>query len=427
MSYLENISLVNRIKVFTILGAKSNDSFNFNSNLLSNDPIKLLLDLLGTILGTGFIKTLFAKLIVSFIKELEPLIKDQFKRNNISNSSNQPTYNFLLPVPMSLLDFNDMFKQDPNTVEGRNLMPNNSFQFDFYNNVLNGNNNGNYFSNQMNVNYSNSTNIALISNNNPISTLSRQKQLDLMVDSIPLLDANFIAVMVIDAIFGNISKKKSINGIKNDLLLDNIINNIIEDKDDKETFSLTIENLQKLNDDANKIKKGINVLDFGCGETNLSLPNNFLDDNINIDLVLKVESALNTSLNNSGVANNEAITNNYYNNITKKLLLIMIKNLLFSPQMIIFLLVQNKLIHNKYININTNININEIINIIELIKDNFGLIKFLICYIKNRFLEYMFNFFKTQLLKLILPVLKKILIEKLIAYKKSITSLVKPK
>ena len=83
MSYLENISLVNRIKVFTILGAKSNDSFNFNSNLLSNDPIKLLLDLLGTILGTGFIKTLFAKLIVSFIKELEPLIKDQFKRNNI--------------------------------------------------------------------------------------------------------------------------------------------------------------------------------------------------------------------------------------------------------------------------------------------------------------------------------------------------------
>ncbi len=415
MGFLDTTSLINQIKSFTTLAknAKDDDFFNVDSGF-SGGAIETLLNLISVILGGEILKMILAKLFNEFIKQIIPLLFSQLKSLNITNSSNQTIGLFSIPIPMSLLDHNENFKQSPNTVEGRTLMPNGSFNNEFYENVLNGNKNHNFFNNSLNATYSDTLNIVTFSNNN--NSGSKQQFLDNMLENMPTIDSKQTSILTVNSIYGNVSKKKSISAIKNGLILDEYINNIINNNVDSDVFLITIDGLQKLDDNTNKIKNGINVIDFGCGGVNLTLPNDFFDKNYLTDAFILIDEALNTSLNNANLDNNEAIKDNYRKNVTNKMLLTLIKEIILSPQMIIFLITQSNLVGGKLKNIN---------NIKELIEQYMGLIKFLICFIKNKFIQYIFDFFKKELLKLILPVIKLILKEKLLAYKNTLTSLIR--
>jgi hypothetical protein len=416
MSFLGTSSLINQIKSFTSL-AKSNsdDFFNLDSGFITG-PIDMLMNLISTILGGEVLKQILVKLFKEFVGQIIPILLSQLKILNISNSSNQNVGNFSIPIPMSLLDHNENFKQLPNTVEGKTLMPNGSFNSEFYENVLNGNKNHNFFNNSLNASYSDVLNLVTFSNN--ATNISKQKFLDDMLDNMPTIDSKQVSILTVDSMFGNVSKKKSINAIKNGLLLDGYIDNIVNGAVDGDVFKITIEGLQKLDDDANKIKNGINTLDFGCGDANLTLPSDFFEKNYLMDAISLIDEAINSSLNDSGIDNNEAIKDNYNKSVTKKMLSTLIKETIFSPQMLIFLITQTNLVGGKLKLVN---------NIKELIEQYMGLIKLLICLIKNKFIQYIFDFFKKTLLALILPVIKMILKEKLLAYKNTLKSLIKIK
>lgn len=417
MSFLESTSLINRIKSFTSLAKNANNDnfFNIDSGLISG-PVETILNLISTILGGEVLKTILSKLFNEFIKQIIPLLLSQLKFLNITNSSNQSVGSFSIPIPMSLLDYNENFKQPPNTVEGKTLMPNGSFNSEFYENVLNGNKNHNFFNNSLNASYSELLNLVTFSNNN-VNFGTKQQFLDNMLDTMPTIDSKQVSNLTVDSIFGTISKKKSVNAIKGVLTLDNYIENIMNGaSSNDDVFLITIDGLQKIESEADKIKRGVNNLDFGCGEGTLSLPSDFFDKNYLTDAFILIEKALDESLNNANIDNNDAIKDNYRKDVTKKMLLTLIKELIFSPQMLIFLIMQSNLVGSKLKTIN---------NIKELIEQYMGLIKFLICFLKNKFIQYIFDFFKKALLALILPVIKLILKEKLLAYKNTLKSLVK--
>src|SRR5688572_32443796 len=123
MGFLENVSLVNQIKVFTTFRNTNSDEqqVNESSNLNQNDPLLFLLDLVSLILGSGFLRTILAGFLSDLLVSLDGEVKNFIKGNNTTENSNGSVGAFNLSVPMSLIDFNDNFKIDPSTLEGRQI------------------------------------------------------------------------------------------------------------------------------------------------------------------------------------------------------------------------------------------------------------------------------------------------------------------
>ena len=412
MGFLDNVSLVNQIKVFTSLNKNSEEiPLNVDSFLNSTDSLLFLLDIISSILGTAFLKSILSAFLNDLLLNLGNEIKTFLKSNNTSQISSSNSGNFSLSIPMSLLDFNDLFKIDPNSIEGSQIFKSGSFNSSFYNDVLNGNNSSTAFGGGTQLAYNQSTNNVSVGSNNMQG--SNESNLNSMLDNINIIDPTLVTNLIIDSLFHTVSRKKSTTGIKNDLQIENVINNILQEN--QNPFDIQIENLAQYEVEAKKIKAGVMTLDLGCDDENLILDKNFLTQNFN-NPILQLDSALNSVLDNNQQTRNSAIDDKFYKSASSNLLMNIIKTVLLSPQMIIYLLIRALLLNG-----NTQIPL----NIIDFLAQQYGLIRLIICYIKNKFVAYVFNMFRRELLRIILPVLKKIVKEKLLTYKNILVSLVK--
>jgi hypothetical protein len=416
MGFLDNVSLVNQIKVFTALNTtqrQDEKQVNNSSNLNKEDTLLFLLDIISLILGSTYLRIILSAFLNDLLGSLDDEIKKFLKTTNNTQLSNTPATAYNLTLPMSLLDYNDQFKIDPKSIEGSQIYTNGSFNTLFYNNVLNGNNSSSFFGGLVSASYSQNTNLVGLGANNIQG--DKESHLNALLDSITLIDTQYVINATLDALFNTVSKKKSITGIKNELLVDNALGSMLKDQDENEAFSLEIENVSQYEVEAKIIKSGTMALDFGCDIQDMSLDRDFLNQTFS-NPILRFESALNTVLQDNGTQNNQAIGDNFYKTSSSKLLLNLIKAILLSPQMIMYLLIRTLLLNGV-----TTIPLNAI----DLLKQQFGLTKLIACHVKNKFVDFAFNLFRRELLRIILPVLKRIVKEKILSYKNILISLVK--
>lgn len=416
MGYFDNISLVNQIKIFTTLKSSKDDEpqFNPNSNLDSSDPLLFLLDLISLILGSAFLRVILSGFLNDLLGSLDKEIKNSLKASNNTETSNTTQSSFNLIIPMSLLDYNDTFKIDPNSIEGKQIYTDGSFNKDFHNNVLNGNNSSSFFGGTIQMSYDQDSNNVSIGQNNIND--DKETYLNKTSSNIKIIDVEQINNTLLDSLFNTVSRKKSIKGINTDIELEGIINNILGGKDENESFTIEVGGVEKYEVEAKRIKSGLMVLDFGCDTENLNLDKSFLNQTFE-NPIIRLESALNEVLNSNSVDSDKSAINDKFNkDASKKLLLNVIKAILLSPQMIIYLLIRQLLL-------NGNATIPN--NAKDFLSSQYGLVRLIICFIRNKFVEYVFKLFKKELLKLVLPVLKEIVKEKLLSYKNILVSLVK--
>jgi hypothetical protein len=419
MSFSKNTKLVNKIKIFTTLLANKKKDINLNkdSNLNKKDPLLFLIGLISLIVGVGYLRTILSDLLNRLLPSLDSKLRDVLTSNNTTEQSNINASNFSFSVPMTLVDYNDKFKIDPNSIEGTKLRDN-KFMKDFSDNVLN-KGTGTFFGGLVQMNFDKTTNSIKIGNTSP-PTISKEEYMNQILSNIKVVDTKTVSNMMLDSLFNTISRKKSLNGIKNDLSIEDIIKNILNGLESTEAFKISLENIYEYEVQAKNIKSGKMVLDFGCGVENLSLDKDFLNNNFQ-DPLLELENALDNALNNSGINSNPAIMDNFYSNAIHKMLLNAIKGVVFSPEMIFYLLMRN-------VQFSGNVNAPNIPkDPTEYLKQQYYIVKCIICELKNQIIDYVFQMFKRELLKLVLPVIKEIVKEKILSYKNILLSLVKSK
>lgn len=417
MSFLKNTKLANKIKVFTTLSSNKKKDANLNkdSNLNKKDPLLFLIGLISLIVGVGYLRTILSDLLNRLLPSLDSKLRDVLTSNNTTEQSNINASSFNFSVPMTLIDYNDKFKIDPNSIEGTKLRSDNKFMKDFYDNVLN-KGSGTFFGGLVKMDFDKTTNSIKIGNTSP-PNISKEEYMNKILSNIKVVDSKTVSNMVLDSLFNTISRKKSLNGIKNDLSIEDIFKNILNGLEATDAFKISIENVYEYEVQAKNIKSGKMVLDFGCGVENLSLDKDFLNNNFT-DPLLELENALDNTLNNSGIDSNPAIIDNFYSNAIHKMLLNAIKGVVFSPEMIFYLLMRNA-------QFSGNENIPK--DPTEYLKQQFHIVKTIICELKNQIIDYVFQMFKRELLKLVLPVIKEIVKEKILSYKNILLSLVKSK
>lgn len=414
----KGVSLVNKIKVFTSLAKKKvKETFNTDSSLNGKDPILFLLGLISLIIGAAYLRTVLSGVLNKLLPTIDDKIRELLKFNNITEQSSSFNLNFSIGIPMTLVDYNDKFKIDPNTIEGQKAIPSGTFTYDFRNNVLNGEKQKKIFGDLIEAKFNENQNIVSIGSIGT-STSSKEEYLNNILSNIKVVDTKMVTDMTLDALFNTISKKKSLNGIKKELELEGIIQNILDGLDSDDSFEISIEGVSEYEINAQKIKSGVMVLDFGCSVENLSLDRDFLNKTFN-DPLLQLEEALNNTLNSNEIDNNTAILENFRTNAIQKILMNIIKGILFSPEMIFYLLIRN-----LQFGADGNLQLSNVPkDPKEYLKQQYSLIKIIICKVKNELIEYIFQMFKKELLKLVLPVIKEIVKEKILSYKNILLSL----
>lgn len=434
------MSLIDKKKnIFTTIGAYSSmgdtkkqpePTIKFSSINNGKDIVPLLLDILKVTVGSKALQDLTGEVFGKFIDIIEPQLKTTLKNQTIQYNSNDKLPNDFkqngYEIPLKNIDINNKFKVDPKTKSGNLVYDQSvpSFDNSAYDAIQNSGTDIKF--GNLSLNYNNTSNSFnykpnLENNSDPsISDFTTS-----FIDNTTIINKKEFITKTLNSIYGTISntENKTLEEISNELQVEKMIENLINDDD---SFSLTSEELNQIQKDAEDIRNGGIYYDMGCGlmEAKLSIDDfaNLINSISGSTDTHGIGKALNDSIDkslegNEGLANNsDTVRDGFFSRLFKKILNTLVQAITTAPQIRTILGIVSGFQNNGKIDIGNP-------------KEDLKKFKaFLICMIKKAMEmlnKFIYDIVVGFLISLITPLLKKIVKEKINQYSQTIKSLTK--
>jgi hypothetical protein len=418
---------------------KLESTYNFNSlNNASKEPITFMIDLISIVTGSSNLKNLVALILIRVLGKLEQSIKNEIKKLIITPNADVKLGDFIgsnnltFDMDISTFDRRKEYSINPNLPEAKNsfkTVSNNNVVDDFDSKMktMLYNNQSVTIYDIINMSFNPSNRKVNVQIANP--NIKASNFINTYVDSMVIINKEKLVYELMDYMFGFLSnKKKSKAQIKTDLEINELMKQILEQEGDIDLISYRFSEdlLNQIENDVENISNGIVVYDYGCGniESNITTENvDALNDSLDtndIDLVSNnLDNLYNSSLPDN--TNDSAIKDSFYKNFIKGLVLILTRNIIFTPKLKLFLVLA-KLLKNP------DNDFKQQINNLTTYRDDLNEFKRLItCLapkIKDEITEFIFTQLKKYLKKLVIPVAKAIIEEKAAAYARILKSLI---
>lgn len=424
-------SIINEISVLSSIGKTAelpDQNFTFPSVNIKNEPIPFMLDLLTACIGSEALQRTTGQIITNFIRNVEPDLKSNIKKQSVTfNSDKQLPTLFSTTgyeIPTKKIDLFSNLKTDPSSSEGLLLYQNNVNSFDqkAYNAIINPNTDV-VFGN-MKMNYNDITDNMTIKPVNPTDTIGTF--INDYIDNITIIDEKQFTSQVMEAMYGTISNstKKPLNSILEEEKVRNLINKIVEDGN---VANITDEELEQIQRIASNKLNSIIPVDVGCSIIDSVLFLTDINSLINATTgntdPIAIGSAFEKVMNDTfgripqqtNPTNKNAIRDGYFKLLIKTITNAIVIALTSTPQIRVLITMVNGFKNNDNVAFPNNISddINSLRNYINCIGKSAG----------SLISEFIFNLLKVELLKIIIPVTRLIIKEKLEAFIRIIQSL----
>jgi hypothetical protein len=322
-------------------------------NDTNNDPVDFLVDIIITMLGSEKLEQTVTNTVSKLFKKenkqengksLEENLKDMlYKSLKVKNDSTLIPAEFITTgyrVPVKAIDLFDIYKINPTTTTGKLIYGTdiNNFNYTFQKNVLMNSSNTNE-AKDAGINgvvfKSDNTGLlvdilgkATIPSDTTINTFFHEIIMD---EQFKLFDTKKIMTDIVDSIYNFLSKEKTKGSLQMDELIKAMVDNISNEREIDTVFDFNPKMLSEIESNVNKRKNGSYVLDLGCSVSDIQI------DLTLINNMLNPETFSNTILNPIAISgnetNNQALKENLHRGILKSLLMVILKNTLFSPRL----------------------------------------------------------------------------------------------
>jgi hypothetical protein len=422
--------------VFTTIGAytsyiqntnnkspKSIDTFTSINN--KNDIVPFLLDILKSLVGSVGLKDLIGNLFTEFINNVEPQLKNLLKKQMIQYNSSDPLPNNFkstgsgIIIPLKKIDIYGKLKTSPNSEVGKLLYNNSKPNFDsiVYNAIKNGSTET--YLGFLEVRYDSSTDGVILKSSSTASSKTIGNWYNDYIDDTSIIHKKEFMTNVMNSIYGTTTniQKKSIDEVFKELQVDKTLENLIDNDDD--SFDLSQKDIDDLLQKSKEMVEGVVYYDMGCGLISASLPmsgmtnviNQISNSNDPYAVGNAVDATVDQSTASDAVAkeNKQTIKDGFFQRLIKIITLMLTKIMTTS------------------IEIKTLMIINSILQGGDGsgdFKNNKAVIKCLVKEAMKLIIEYIFKIVVTLMVAFLVPIVKKIIIEKINQYIGVIKSLI---
>lgn len=422
-------SIVTDISVFSSIGKtpKLPDQKNTYPSISNkNEPVPFMLDLLTACIGSEALQRTTGNVMTGFIRNVEPNLKTSLKKQSVSYNSNQPLPSGFASgygVPVNKIDLFNKLKVDPASSSGSLLYGGtpNTFDKAAYN-AISSPGSDVVFGN-IKMNYDSSLDHMVIK---PLNASDNTGSfVNSYIDNLKLVDEKEFTTNVMEAIYGttsNVNKKKSNTLVEEEkmrLLIKKLLNGDKVEISDEELQALQIAA-------ANKVNGNVQV-DVGCSiiDSNVSLDQlaALIASNTGSTDPVHVGNNYNTLMENSfgknpaqvNPQNKNAVRDGFFKHLIDTITQTIVMALTSTPQIRVLTLLLTGFKNNGNFGFPTNIvdDINAHKNFAQcLATDASALMN-----------QFIFNLLKTELLKIVIPVVSIIIQEKIQAFIRIIQSL----
>lgn len=403
-------------------GTNTIDSINNNSNASS-----FLVDVLKVVVGSGALKQLVGELIGKFVNTVEPNAKSSVKNQTIQYNSGDPLPTYFrngIQVPVSKIDVYGKYKVNQNSKSGSLLYTKNKPSFDnsAYNAISNPNTDITY--NNLLINYNpTSNNFTFKASSNSTTVGSWFSN---YIDNTTFIDKKEFISNVMNSVYGTINNAqgKTIEEISEELKTEKLLEQL---RDGNDSFELSQDDLDDILNKSSELSNGVVKYNMGCGEieANLNIDDlTTLIQNISgstnpFQIGNDIENTVNQSTSNVDPEvinqNKESIKDDFFTNIIKKIIQILIQLVTTSPQIRMLLAISSAIQNNGVVNLNKPS---------EDLKNFKTFIKCMSNEITRLINEFIFNLIIGFLIALLKPVISKIIQEKINQYISILKSLI---
>ena len=432
----------NKRSVFTTIGSYTSllqegtpplqtDLYSSINN--KNDSVPFLLDVLKTVAGSNALIETIGGMFTKLIDNAEPKLKVVLKKQFIHSNSNQtlPTTgtNFKangIIVPVKSIDSNGKLKINPSSDDGNLIYGStNSFDKTAYNAILNSGTFESY--NNMSIKYIESSDSFQIKPNLGGSNPTIGEYFNDFIDNTELINKKELMSTVMDNFYGTLAKNqsKTVEQIYNELETETKLQQVLNDDN---SYIILPEKYDELLNKAQEMAIGTVNYDLGCGLMQSKLNFNDFKNVINIisgstdpffignqiGNTIDKSSTGNSTTQNQTIENKQTIKDGFFQRIINIFTVKMLEALTISPQIrVLFAMIS--FLENGNTSLSTpNDDIHNFKTSINCISNE----------IRSMISEFIYTIVIAFLIKLLNPVIKKILKEKINQYVKIIKSLV---
>lgn len=422
--------------VFTQIGALTsvkdnqnapnpNDSISSVNN--TKEIVPFLLDLLVVLVGSQVLNNVIGELMTGFIRNVEPTLKNELKKQTIEFNSNQTVpASFVggINIPAKDIDTYEKLKTDPASQTGSLLYNNDSNDFDkkSYEAIQNAGTDVTF--NNTTINYDKTTDSFTYKPTNSSQTIGDYTS-D-YIDGLTIIDEKEFTSNVINTIFGtiNTNQNKSQNQLISEEKLDRSIEKLINEQ---ESIAISDEELRQIELTAQKRKEGIQTVDVGCGVLDNTVTINSLENLINtttgstdpltvgnayVDLIAGGFDAADEA---QAAEDGETIKDGFLKRLINAIVGVLVAAVIAPPQIRALFGITSAFKNNGT---------PELGDPVEDLEKKRKLVDCLSKTAKSTINEFLFNLIKSEMLNLIIPVSKLILKEKINQYLNILKSLI---
>jgi len=397
-------------------GKKPLQSDLFTSINNKNDTISFLLDVVKTVAGTEVLKKIIGGMFGKLIDESEPKLKNMLSKQFTQSNANEPMpasmTNNGINVPVKTIDVTGKLKTNPSSDVG-NLIYGSTTNFDSsaFNAISNAGTPNNV--NNVSIQYNSITDKMQIK---PIGSSSVGDFFTSYIDNTELLNKKELMSSVMDSFYGTLSSKqnKTVEEIYNELMLEALLEQMLNGDD---SFILSPEKSDELQTKANEMSEGIVNYDLGCGMMPAKLEfddfNNLISSILNSTDPFFIGDQIGNTINQStddkdtSNENKETITDGFFQKIINIFTVKMLGAVTTAPQVRMLFGVMSSLDNGG------NVSLGKPTNDIKEFKI---CIKCMANEIMKIVAEFIFLIAITYLIKLLKPVIQKVVKEKINQY-----------
>lgn len=393
-----------------------------------DDIVPFILDVLKTVAGTVAIKEAIGGMFSKLIDEAEPKLKTALKKQFIQSNADAPLPSTFttngVTVPVKNIDISGKLKVNPNTTQGNLIYGELSDTFDTtaYNAILNAGATTPETYNNLTIKYiegSDSFQIKPLSASYTVGEFFTE-----YIDNTELVNKKELLSTVMDNFYGTLTKNqnKTEEQAYNQLLVETQLQQLINDND---SFVVSPEDFDRLLSKAREMVKGEINYDLGCGLMPASLDFNDFDN-----LVQSISGAtdpfyigdqLGATIDQSTpdteaetTENMETIKDSFFQRIINIFTVKMLEAVTTTPQIRTLFAMMSSLQNNGTVLIS---------NATEDMKNFKTCIKCMSKEIMKLIAEFLFTLAIAYLIKLLKPVIKRVIKEKINQYSDIIISL----
>jgi len=433
--------------IFTQIGALTsigNSTIPDTTNSLSSvnntkEIVPFLLDMLTVIIGSEVLQITLGQLMTGYVRSVEPTLKTALKTQLIGFNSNQKLPSSFVNNGYELdtknVDIYGKTRNDPNSDVGILSYPDNPNAFD--NKLYQAQNapgtdipyKGNNSTDVMKMNYNDTTDTVNFKPTNSEQTIGDFTSN--YIDSLTLIDEKTFVTSIVNAIFGTTTTNEN-KTIQTALIEEKINATIQKIINNDDNIDITNDELSQLQINAQNKVNGVEYYDVGCGQ----IPNNVSLNDLyglitgttgNTDpltvgnaylntLAQGFKNTDNTNAQSKANDNSQAIKDSFFKKLINIIVNILVTAITMVPQVrAIMAIISGFKNHNSI----------DFGDPIDDIKKNHNLVNCLANSAKESINKFLFDLIKKELLKLVIPVTKIILREKINQYIAILLSLIR--